>query len=423
MDWIIHALDDSSRKQLGCGNAFQITVELCGEWNPRAFKERFHQYCLRFPHLQGRLSRDFNLAPYWRLQKKAAVPGLALETHTASSFEAALKFLEAGINTPFRMGDLPLKVLEIRLGEKFLLSFIFDHRLFDARGAELFLQGFQDDYASKGKPGAEVLIPPAPAHLDRWSEQFQAGRKVNRARIAGEKNSGVRFLKAAKSGTPAANRFKVRTFDENQTRAIFERSGKYAGPFMMLPYSLAVSVRALHAFFLQKGETQGDLVIPVTRDMRGDLLPGSSRLLFNHLSFLFFRIQPADAADFDRLLKSLQTQLYDQVKDKMPEALSEASMLMRILPRSVLSRGLQAQGGTSPASFSFAFLGESPYSSSRFMEAEVENMIHMPRIPPMPGVGIFFSQYKKRLNVALSYLDSLMNEEEACAVMNAVCQL
>ena len=57
--------------------------------------------------------------------------------------------------------------------------------------------------------------------------------------------------------------------------------------------------------------------------------------------------------------------------------------------------------------FVFAFLGESAYQSDEFAGLEVLNMFHLPRIPPSPGLGIFFSQYRKKLAMLIANFSAL----------------
>ena len=413
MDWLIHALDAASRKQLGCGNSLQIAVELAGELDSGTLEQGLSRYCRRLAPLQGRVSRDFNLAPYWRVQKKNERP--VLKFSEAADREDAYGLLQAESNVPFGRGRFPVRAVCARMPGRTFVGFIFDHRLFDARGAELFLKGLQKSHLSS-ELGKEAGVHPAPAHLDRWREKFQAGKKVNRARIAASKNPDVMSLGRGRSVKGAANRYKIRCFDEEQTQAIFERSRKQAGPFMFLPYSLAAAFQAMNGLFLEKGQSAGDLAAAASTDMRPYGGGSEAPILFNHLSFLFFRVKAQTAGSFEPLLAALKSQFYEQVKEKMPQALAEASMLMRILPRAALYAGLNA--GRPMASFSFGSTGESAFSSRELMGLRVLNMIHMPRIPPVPGAGIFFSQYQKRLNVTLSYLDSLVSEEEADRVMS-----
>ncbi len=399
-----------------------IAATLSGEFDFLGFEKSFNRYCLNFPQLEGRVVRDFNLAPYWRFPKENKLRPFILNTVEVSSEEEVLQGMEAALNTAFDPNRLPVKVFAARTGRKTRLGFIFDHRFFDARGAEMFLQGFQSYYLA-GEKTRVFDMPPAPACLDRWGEQFESGRKVNRAKIFRGKNLNLRILENTGASQPVTNRFKTKSFDRELTRGIYLRSEKMAGIFMFLPYGLAFAIQAMHGLFSAKGKKQGDFIVPVTRDMRADSGEPAASLLFNHLSFLFFRISSEEAEDFERLLQSLKIQLYEQLKNKMSEALADAAMLIRIVPQIFLSESFRRSFGKPAVSFSFAILGESAYKHGFLMEARVENMVHMPRIPDPPGVGIFLSQYQEKLNVTLSYLDSLMNETESDQVLQAAAGL
>ncbi len=414
MDWVIHSLDKASKEYSGCGNSFLIAMMLNGEFNAPDFQESFSRYCCFFPELEGRAARDFNLAPYWQLRKKSKPSKFQFLVSEASSAEAAFTVLQNELNRPFEAQQLPVRAVLVRAKSSRVLGFIFDHRLFDARGAELFLDSFQSWHLS-GEKDRVGGAPPGPAYLDRWASQFNAGKKINRAHIA-RKKSQLRFLENPRD-TKGMNRFKVLTFTEKKKEEILFASEKKAGPFMFLPYSLACAVRGVDGLFRQKGRDSGDFVISVTRDMRAGR---ESRLLFNQLSFLFFQISSGDIPDFNRLLNVLKIQMYEQIKNRMPEALEDASMLMRILPCSVLSRRIQGKEGVPAVSFSFAVLGDSAYVHESFMQAAIENIVHLPRMSHLPGIGVFYSQYRNRLNVTLSYLDNLFSETEAKQLLEQV---
>jgi len=50
-------------------------------------------------------------------------------------------------------------------------------------------------------------------------------------------------------------------------------------------------------------------------------------------------------------------------------------------------------------------------------------MMHRPCVPVVPGMGIFFSQFKGRMNVVFSYLDALLGEDEAEMVIREMSEL
>lgn len=410
MDWVVHAIDHTSKKFLGCGLLFQIVVELAGTLEKESFRASLARYCECFPHLWGVARRDFiNLAPYWRMNRERGDSKVEVAFRQAVDFEEALNLLSAELNTPFEREEICFKVFCVTVSDKTLIGFTFDHRLFDARGAESFLQGFHDWAQGLSQ---EFQVRNADAGLDHWREKFEAGRKVKRAGLASGENTRVRHFTDRTSPIKGKNRFKIKHFDQIATQSIFARADKRAGLFMFLPYSLAISIQMIHALFVRRGQREGDFVISVTRDMR---VKGSSKvlMLFNHFSVIYFRVAAPEIDDFQMLAGRLKQQLYEQVKNKLPEALSESSMLIRIVPRSVLSYGFEAFTPTPMPTFVFGFLGESAYQSDEFAGLEVLNMFHLPRIPPSPGLGIFFSQYRSRLAMTLSYIEGTVSEEEA----------
>lgn len=411
IDWVVQAIDHTSKKILGCGLLFQIVVELAGTLEKESFSASFARYCECFPHLWGIARRDFaNLAPYWRMNRGRGESKVEILFRHAVNFEEALNLLSAELNTPVETEEICFKVFCVTVSDKTLIGCTFDHRLFDARGAESFLQGFHD-FGARGW-SQEFQVCNADAGLDHWREKFEAGRKVRRAGVAAGENSRVRRFTNRKSPPKGKNRFKIKHFDQIATQAIFARAEKRAGLFMFLPYSLAISIQMIHSLFVRRGQREGDFVISVTRDMRPK---GSAEapILFNHFSVLNFRVGALEIDDFQMLVGRLKQQMYEQVKNKLPEALFESSMLIRIVPRSVLSYGFDSLVPTPAPTFVFGFLGESAYQSDNFTGLEVLNMFHLPRIPPSPGLGIFFSQYRKTLAMTLSYIEDIVSEEEA----------
>lgn len=417
IDWAIHTLDYISTKRLGCGQSFQIVAELAGALNEKMFRRHLTSYCESFPHLWGSVRRAFNLAPYWRVAKRLGRPGVKIVFRRVGAFDEAFSLFCAELNTPFDRHEACLRVLCVRSSNKTLVGYTFDHRLFDARGGELFLDGFRY-FLEKGCL-RETAALDGGAGLDHWREKFAAGKKINRAHLASRATSGVRRFMVGGMPPKPENRFKIRHFDEVESQAIFERAEKRAGMFMFLPYALAVTIQMVHSLFGRRAQRDGDVVILVTRDLRSE---GKSHMpiFFNHLSFIYFRVHPQETNDFHGLVGKLKQQLYEQVKDKLPEALSESSMLMRIVPKFALAWGFERLVPGIMPTFAFACLGQSAYQSDEFEGLQVLNMYHLPRIPPSPGLGIFFSEFRKTLTLTLSYVEGAVSEEEAVDLLSRV---
>ena len=118
IDWVIAALDRMSRRATGGSNASQIVLELNGSFDAPQFAKAMAAFAGLFPVLGGRSTRDWNLAPYWRIPRRAAggcariaiqdvAPGemgSALERNVNASFERsgehlAFQVIREGANT------------------------------------------------------------------------------------------------------------------------------------------------------------------------------------------------------------------------------------------------------------------------------------------------------------------------------------
>jgi hypothetical protein len=416
IDWILHGFDCMNKRATGSGNAFQIVMELEGAPAEAEVRESLDHFVGKFPVLGGRTRRDFNLAPYWKIPP--VPPKAALDVHHLRSGEDVFRLLEHKVNAPFDGEHEHLSFCLIRAGESSHAAVKFDHRLFDAHGAEAFLGMFQEDWEQGGACTWESLLTEH-AHLSLWREKFEAGRQVNRALLRLVEDSPPRALPLDLASTGERFRFGVVSFTEGQTREIIEKAESEAGYLMAMPYAMALTVQALHAVFSNRGVEAGDYVIPVTMDMRP---PGrhSGEVFFNHVSLLLFRIRVSEADDPSLLLRSIKEQMYDQAKAGLARHILDASLLMRIVPLPTVSYLLKLYLKEKIASFCFSFLGDTGQMPDRFMGRKIRHSYHMTRVPIPPGLGVFFHHSHGRLKACLSYPESLLSQVEVSAILEGL---
>jgi hypothetical protein len=256
---------------------------------------------------------------------------------------------------------------------------------------------------------ADGVCLTAPACLSEWGRKFKAGQNLNRKIIALSKTAPEAL--PIPSENDKGFRFRVISFGADETGKIYDNADRTAGFFMEMPYLLAVTVQAVHELFQRKGIMAPNYVIPVSLDMRNneDI---RQELFFNYVSYLFFNVHAEEAEDLKRLIQTIKQQLYDQVKSGMPRDVAEACMLTRIAPLSVMKKIFRIPFKGKIASFCFSYLGKGPSVSSRFMETDIVNILHMPRVPVPPGLGIFFTYYNGQLNLILSSLEDLIGDED-----------
>jgi hypothetical protein len=410
-DWVISTLDHMMKATTCAGNMSQVVLMLDAPLDELEVRNRLNAFVKQFPVLQGHVSRDLKLAPYWKIPAKSRRDVTLTVRHadTPLSRESLVAHFAKSANAPFQDDNEHLAFHLFNDHERCLLAMAFDHRIFDARGAELFLNLFQQNI-NNGSPAASGDIAfTSTAALTQWSKKFLAGRNANR-RIIGLSKSSPRALPISRDGK-GCQRYHLLSFTEQETANIYDRAYTEAGYLMESPYLLSVIIQCMHELFATKQETGSSYLIPVTLDLRANKDP-LQEMFFNYVSYLFYQVPIGEVADRKGLIALLKQQMYDQVKSGFPKDLAEASLLTRIAPLPLLGRLLHLPMKGKMATFAFSHLGKSSYQHPMFMGRKVTELFHMPRVPVPPGLGFFSNYYNSRLNLVISYLDGLLCDDE-----------
>jgi hypothetical protein len=418
-DWIINMIDHTNKRATGSGNQSQVVIELASDPSPDKLSERFNSFLEKYPIVNGKIHRDYvNLAPYWKFDKESTYSP-KLEVHyfdSGDAYQKMMKVLEETVNRPFEDDTQHLKFTLVSAKSKYYFVMTFDHRLLDARGAEAFLNMFQLEQEEPGEHCNKVSVT-EPAHLDEWKKQFEAGRDTSRALRAIAENRNP-ILPLSKGGNKRF-KFEILSFDKEETSRIVKKAYSQAGYLLIMPYILAVAVQAIHKAFRRKDIQAGDYIIPVSTDMREkDQLP--EKTFFNYVSFFIFRLSQEKADDFAGILDEIKMQMYDQVKSGSLKNFNNASHLLRIVPLSILGPLMRVLKQWPSGSFCSSYVGENTYKCSKFMNEDVVNIYHMPRPPVPPGIGIYFNQYRGKLNATLSYMDGMLDEKEIECIVSDI---
>jgi len=416
-DWVMGVIDHILKRSTCSGNASQIVFELDSPVESADVENSLNRFLKFFPVVQGRISRDLNLAPYWRFPGMTHGNGLNLDvchldSSTAQTSEMSL--MREWVNRPFRDEQDHLSFhLMYTKGPKTYFGMTFDHRLFDARGAESFMHLFQENLHDNGTIHFHRDIRmTASADLSEWKDKFEAGRHLNRKIIALSKTS-LKYIPVTLNHceTKKSFQFMLISFNEHDTERIFARAFEEAGYLMAMPYFLAVAAQTLHELFERKALPADSYIVPVSVDKRssGDI---RQELFFNYASMFLFQIHAHAVQDRRTLIRDIKKQMYEQIQSCFPENLLKAAALLRIAPVSFLRKIFLLPFEGKFASFCFSHIGRCSYLSPEFMGAKINNLFHMPRVPVPPGIGIFFNSYNGMLNVVISWLDGLVGDDD-----------
>ena len=281
----------------------------------------------------------------------------------------------------------------------------------------MFLQVIEDIITQKEKDLNVSFI--AFAHLSEWVLKFNAGKNVNRFFRQISKDAACSTFGERKSRSNRKNLFRHILFSEKMTKCVLSRAEEKAGYMLVMPYLLSVSAIVMHEVLQKRGHVEGDLIIPVTVDCRAEN-DSNKHLFFNHLSFMFYHVKRALVTGHSALIHSIKEQMYRQVKDDIPASIKNASYLMRIVPVNLFGQLLKLPFAGGKSSFSFATILKSSYSSTVFCGVPIVNILHFPCVPFSPGVGIYFTKHKDTLNMSLSYVEGVLTEDEADAIVRRI---
>ena len=288
-DWVINTIDHMMKSSTSTGNMSQIVLVLDSLLDEKLLRERLGDFVREFPALYGSIGRDLNLAPYWRIPEKIT-DDLDLTVYTLkedASDNDIFFLLGKAANRPFKSENEHLAFCLIQNGKKeSLFAMTFDHRLFDARGAEAFLELFLEYSSGKEIDGIlNAVSVTAPADLSDWMKKFYAGRNVNRKMLS--LSRPLFETLPLPPGNERGFNFHLVTFGINDTKKIYDKAYSEAGYLMEMPYLLSVVMQAVHGLFRKRDIDADNYMAPVTIDMRtcDDI---REKLLLNHVSYLFF---------------------------------------------------------------------------------------------------------------------------------------
>lgn len=417
-DWLIRALDFGTAAKTGRGFKFLVAISLDGGVEPHRIEAAFRAFCGRLPALAGRLARVWPMSPCWSFDVNAdgaACIGfnVAPMPPDRAGFVAAVGAILNARAAESRTVALDVLTGAAADGES-ALCFTFSHALFDATGAERFIDRF-----FRFSEGDAEAVTFSFAEAARGG----AARSGLRARLLEARNAG-RFARGLSGGSrgclpvpPDARdrpfRFGTLAFNAEEAERLKALAWREAGYLMLGPYLLACALGAF-AGICRTGDRLG---VSVSTALPTD--GADSGLFFNRLSFLYFQCARTEAADRRGLTRLLCSQLARQTRAGIPLALEQFNRLMRALPSWLFWRYLLALSKGRPASFGFSLLGTLRLQTATAFGCPVLDVEHFPLPPVPPGIGLVLTAGKKGYHATLSYLDGTLDEAAAAAFLNA----
>ncbi|MDE3066077.1 MAG: hypothetical protein KGJ60_00855 [Verrucomicrobiota bacterium] len=285
----------------------------------------------------------------------------------------------------------------------------WNHTLLDAQGLDLLLKYLNADGAANGAPTIEDFLNPE-QDKSRGLAGWWPGAKLARGSLKWLGESGREPLFSLVPPEPPAgprrNLQRVLRFTESETARIEARSRDLAAGFRRSHFFLAASIRALHALAVRRGNRDGAYLVPVPHDTRRHGAKGP--IFSNHLSILFYRVEPRDAGRIRDIVGALSRQMADQIRDRFPQSCMAALHLCQWMPPGYYMRHLGKPTCGKVASLSFSDSGELCPGMTEWCGARILDVTHLVPCWRSPGLTILFYGFGNRLSAMLSWVDDCL---------------
>jgi len=288
----------------------------------------------------------------------------------------------------------------------------WNHTLLDARGLDFLLGHLNADGAANGAPGVHDFINPKQTDGKRigWLANAQLAQGSVKWLHESGKEPLFSLVSPGRRSIPRRNHHRLLRLTELETSRLDARSQRITAGFRRSHFYLAASIRALHAIATGRGNRDGAYLIPVPHDTRRHGAKGP--IFSNHLSILFYRIEPRFAGRISDIVGELSRQMTEQIRDRFPESCMAALEMFKPLPLWYYMRYLGKPTRGKFASLSFSDSGEICPGMADFCGGRILDATHLIACWRWPGLTMLFLRFGNQLSVELSWVNDCLSPAE-----------
>ncbi len=414
-DYFMHAQDRRMRRSGLPGNVCCAVIHLGQGFHADRLRQRVRESPIMDWLSRARMVRPLPvLPPVWRT---SAEPKAIFFEHNDQN---------GGMETPWSLPPV-IAGRELRAEQGPGLTFdvvrhadgtshlflSWNHTLLDSQGLDLLLNHLNSAGAANEAPSVQDFI--SPKQNKKWSAAgWWQNAKLAHTSMKWLDESGKEPLFSPappepRSGARQNHRHRI-LFTEQETARIDARSQQITAGFRRSHFYLAASIRALHAIAIQRGNKNGAYLVPVPHDTRRHGAKGP--IFSNHLSILFYRIEPQYARRIRDIVGELGRQMTNQIRDRFPEACMAALELFKPLPPGYYVRHLGKPTRGKIASLSFSDSGEACSGMTEWCGGRILDVTHLVPCWRSPGLTTLFLRFGNRLSIMLSWVDDCLNSTE-----------
>jgi len=288
---------------------------------------------------------------------------------------------------------------------KHALIIAWNHILMDVRGVLNLLQ-YLDNENNKDEISSLFSVEKKSVP---FSQQLKSMMKI---KTFIEKSAKAPIISVADRHNRAlVKQFKAFTLEFSEAESSFIEKNAFANgaKFGANMFHLACCAMALKEL-LQNRRKTGAMWLPLTYD--GRLKGKSPAVISNHVSYLFYRIEPKDQVDVKSLVKSLNHQMMSQIKEEISTHYNNLLSLMSRFPIWLYSKMVNKTGEGTMSSFLFSSTGHYLNNFRNFMGAGIETVDIFPTATFPPGLTFSVLLHDNKLKINMVYSEGCITQTE-----------
>ncbi len=407
IDYFQLLIDHHIKRKGGHGHEARLALFMKGPADENLIKKtiRESELCNRLAKV--RVSKTFGLG-FPSLRFINAESKLIPRFHHAATDEIPRHLLNQPVHV-YTNPPLTIDVIQFPNGTSCVL-FGFHHILFDFAGVQSFIYSLAGIHTPPLLPANKTKRKFSKRFAGFFREVFFTFREANtlmtipRKRLPGQK--------------PLQITYREISYSHNETACIYDLCRQRGLDLHHSIYFLDKISLVLHHHLFKKQDKHNFLWIPVPVNTRKRGEPAA--VLFNGLSFLFYKIRASDLNCGVSVAPLLKKQTLDQLRNDMPNAFVDFTEGYKYMPMPFYYPMLNLPSFGKLSSFSFSLLGNTFEKLTHFTGNEITGIKNYPSNPVSPGITFLIYEYRGRLHIMTSWVTGQYSVPEQDEVLSAL---
>lgn len=292
-------------------------------------------------------------------------------------------------------------------GNDFKLLFSWHHIIMDGRGAGLLIQSITNNDLTLDSSSIYSQPKDKKPFKSRFSRMFDVKHFVEDML----KNS----MESPKLLNPTAHGFhhEVVSFSEEESKVIEQNALQAGCKFGINMFQLAC------CFLTYKKVLSANkkIWVPVPYDgrKRGSIGP----VIGNHISFLFYQIDPNRFSQPNEVVTSLNHQMNNQLKRDIPAKYSDMLSLMRKFPLWFNKWATTRSAKGRISSFLYSSAGQGHWDTSR-IDDSFEDVVLIPPFTNDPGITFTFSRFDNSIKLNIVACKKKFDDKKLSLIQDTI---